>query len=175
MKAGFILKQNIEALLRARNQTQKDLAHWCRRTEAWLSAALTKETRGIPVKYLDRIADFFGLATYQLFQPGILPLTERRRTTRRLQADRRLSALGAQMRESVGQLMSTLTAEDVALLLRVRSLPTGDRQLVEDSIRALPSGRRRGSSAARRADLAGPVDVSMIAKSLPKNRGAGES
>ena len=46
----------------------------------------------MPLKYLDRIADFFGIATYQLLQPGISPLTERRSgLDRRLGRDRRIS------------------------------------------------------------------------------------
>jgi transcriptional regulator with XRE-family HTH domain len=92
MKAPRLLKQNIDRLLRARGQTRKDLAMYCHRTESWVSQIFTKEDRGIPLKYLDRIADFFGLATYQLFQPGISPLTERRSgRERRSGMDRRIS------------------------------------------------------------------------------------
>ena len=94
LKALPLLKANIDALLRARHQDQKDLAQYCRRSEGWLSAALRKEDRGLPVKYLDRIADFFGIATYQLFQPGITPLLERRsKVARRQTPDRRISNL----------------------------------------------------------------------------------
>lgn len=92
MKASQLLKQNIDRLLRARGQTRKDLAMYCRRTESWISQIFTQEDRGIPLKYLDRIADFFGLATYQLFQPGISSLTERRTgRERRSGMDRRIS------------------------------------------------------------------------------------
>lgn len=91
MKANLLLKQNIRALLTARHQQQKDLAQWCRCTEGWLSHILNSNTRGIPLKYLDRIADFFGIATYQLLQPGITPLTERRsKLARRSGNDRRV-------------------------------------------------------------------------------------
>jgi hypothetical protein len=93
LKAPLLLKHNIDSLLRARGQTRKELAIWCRRTESWISQIFTESTRGIPLKYLDRIADFFGIATYQLFQPGISPLTERRSGfDRRKVRDRRLSA-----------------------------------------------------------------------------------
>jgi hypothetical protein len=92
MKANLLLKTNIDALLRARGQTRKDLAMWCRRTESWISKAFRDPNRSIPLRYFDRIADFFGLATYQLFQPGITPYTERRSgKERRSGIDRRLS------------------------------------------------------------------------------------
>lgn len=77
MKAKRLLAENINALLRARSQTQHDLAQWCFHKDAWLSYFLAGK-RGILLKDLDRIADFFGLATYQLFQPGIARSTERR-------------------------------------------------------------------------------------------------
>ena len=92
MKAHYLLKQNIDTLLRARGQKRRELAAWCRRSESWLSQIFIDEERNIPLKYLDRIADFFGLATYQLFQPGISPLTERRKgLDRRVRPDRRVS------------------------------------------------------------------------------------
>jgi hypothetical protein len=92
MQANLLLKTNIDALLRARGQTRKDLAFWCRRTESWISKAFRDPNRSIPLRYFDRIADFFGLATYQLFQPGITPYTERRsKRERRSGIDRRLS------------------------------------------------------------------------------------
>jgi hypothetical protein len=93
LKAHELLKHNIDALLRARGQTRPELARWCRRSRSWLDKAFSEERREIPLKYLDRIADFFGIATYQLFQPGISPLTERRAgTERRRLRDRRMSA-----------------------------------------------------------------------------------
>jgi transcriptional regulator with XRE-family HTH domain len=95
LKAHLLLKSNVDALLHARGQTRKELAVYCRRTESWISQIFTKQERNIPLKYLDRIADFFGIATYQLFQPGITPLTERRRgADRRSGRDRRLSRAG---------------------------------------------------------------------------------
>lgn len=92
VKAVALLKHNIDALLKARGQTRRDLARWCRRSEGWLSQIFSDDERNLPLKYLDRIADFFGLVTYQLFQPGISPLTERRVMTRRSGRDRRISA-----------------------------------------------------------------------------------
>jgi len=103
MQANLLLKTNIDALLRARGQTRKDLAMWCRRTESWISKAFRDPNRSIPLRYFDRIADFFGLATYQLFQPGITPYTERRSgKERRSGMERRLShvdRIRSQMRE----------------------------------------------------------------------------
>jgi transcriptional regulator with XRE-family HTH domain len=93
--ASFILSKNIRALLEARHQTQRDLAEWCRFDESWMSKLLsaTDAAKGLPLKHLDRIADFFGLATYQLFQPGISGITERRSgQDRRSGHDRRISA-----------------------------------------------------------------------------------
>lgn len=95
LKASRLLELNIDALLRARGQKRTDLAKWCRRSDGWLSKILSEDQaakRGLPMKYLDRIADFFGIATYQLFQPGISPLTERRNGfDRRKLRDRRVS------------------------------------------------------------------------------------
>ena len=92
MHAHLLLKRNIDSLLKARNQTRHDLAMWCRRTDPWLSKILDPNgKRGLPLKYLDRIADFFGISAYQLLQPGISPLMERRKGDRRSGVDRRLS------------------------------------------------------------------------------------
>lgn len=90
MKAQRLLAENIAALLRERGQKQKDLAAWCRHSEVWISAILSGK-RSAHLKDLDRIADFFGIATYQLFQPGISRFTERRKgVERRTGHDRRV-------------------------------------------------------------------------------------
>jgi hypothetical protein len=138
MKASALLKQNIDALLKARGQTQHDLAVWCRRSDGWLSKILAdepdiKKARGLPLKYLDRIADFFGLATYQLFQPGIGPLTERRsRVSRRSGRDRRISAGVAPVTVSG----PTLSADEAGLVARARQLKYGEWQHVSHWIDA---------------------------------------
>jgi len=91
LKATYVLKQNIDALLSARGYKRKDLAVWCHRTKSWLSQIMSKPDRNIPIEYLDRISAFFGLETYQLFQPGIARTTERRAgTDRRVGQERRL-------------------------------------------------------------------------------------
>ena len=98
MRANALMKGNVDALLRARGQTRKDLAQWCRRGESWISKIMKEERREFPMKYFDRIADFFGIATYQLLQPGITALHERRKRPRRLVPDRRVSHVQAVIR-----------------------------------------------------------------------------
>lgn len=92
LRANLLLKQNIDGLLHDRGYTRKDLAQWCHRTEGWISKIFRKGEREIPLKYLDRIADFFGLQAWQLFQPGITRASERRkRLDRRQRAERRVA------------------------------------------------------------------------------------
>lgn len=92
LKANLLMKANIDALLTARGQTRRSLARWCRCSDAWIAKIMSDDSREFPMKYFDRIADFFGIATYQLLQPGISPLTERRnRSERRSGRDRRIS------------------------------------------------------------------------------------
>lgn len=90
MRADRLIAQNIGALLHARRDKHKDLAQWCHHTETWISQILKGE-RAVQLYDLDRIADFFGIATYQLLQPGISHLTERRKGERRSGRDRRIS------------------------------------------------------------------------------------
>ena len=78
MRATLLLKENVQDLLRRHGYTQRDLAQYCRCTESWLSHIYADADRAIPSKYLDSIADFFGLAVYQLFLPGVSRSTERR-------------------------------------------------------------------------------------------------
>ena len=86
--------------------------------------------RGVPLKHLDRIADFFGIATYQLLQPGISPLTERRSgRERRTGHDRRVSMAG-QKRVHTPDL-ETVTAYERTLLTTIRRLDSGDRKHLE--------------------------------------------
>ena len=103
IRAVQLLRENIGALLAERRLKQKDLASWCGHSEAWISAFL-REEREIPVKELDRIADFFALATYQLFQPGISRSTERRHAQRRVGRDRRVSQDRRIMRQTAAEL-----------------------------------------------------------------------
>ncbi len=114
LKASRLLESNIDALLKARRQSRHDLARYCRRSDGWLSKILSDDAetkRGLPLKYLDRIADFFGIATYQLFQPGISPLTERRTgVSRRSGRDRRISNAVLSQRPGDVDLMDVIRA-----------------------------------------------------------------
>ena len=96
--ALYLLRRNITDLLRARHETQKSLAFAVGHDKSWLNKFLNGG-RGIQMKELDRIADFFGLAPYQLFQPGITGLTERRGATdRRSGRERRVGHVAREMR-----------------------------------------------------------------------------
>jgi transcriptional regulator with XRE-family HTH domain len=158
MKAELLLKQNVKTLLKARRLSQHDLAMWCHRSDAWLSKILgdeetstAAEDRGLPLKYLDRIADFFGVAAYQLFQPGITPLSERRKAgERRKFRDRRVRTLAQP--EPIYSENLPLSPEDIALLLRVRLLSRQDRADIVKTIerhaeRASPRRKRSAGSA----------------------------
>jgi transcriptional regulator with XRE-family HTH domain len=143
MKANLLLKQNIKALLRGRGQTQRDLAQWCRRSETWISHIFTSDTRGVPLKYLDRIADFFGIATYQLLQPGITPLTERRAHTRRTGADRRVADVTHLLRDHEP------AGADRSLITEVLRLDRADRTILLAQLAELKRQRTGASSTER--------------------------
>lgn len=88
LRADHLLAENIRTLLSVRGIDDSALAVWCGHKPAWISKILSLE-RGVPVKELSKIADFFGLTVSQLFSPGISPLTERRKGERRGVVDRR--------------------------------------------------------------------------------------
>ena len=146
MKASYLLRQNIKTILKARGQAAHDLAVWCRMDDSWISKILSDgpddRARGIPLKHLDRIADFFGLSVYQLFQPGISPLTERRNgLDRRSGQDRRISGRRADL-PTVRQL--SVTPEDEALIERVHALTYEQYQHVLGWIDVARFGRSSG-------------------------------
>jgi hypothetical protein len=139
LRAHELLKQNIDTLLKARGQSRAELAKWCGRSRSWLDKAFSEPDREIPLKYLDRIADYFGFATYQLLQPGITALTERRSGhQRRSGRDRRISAASA--------VAEPRTAVDLMDLIRAISLEGRQRaipvltDILNDELREL---RRR--------------------------------
>jgi transcriptional regulator with XRE-family HTH domain len=88
LRADLLLARNIRALLNRRGVEDSALAAWCGHRPAWLSKILSGE-RGIQVKDLGKVADFFGLDIHQLFFYGIDPLLERRKAERRSGKDRR--------------------------------------------------------------------------------------
>lgn len=90
LRAPEIMRRNVTDLLLERHHTQTDLASWLGRGKSWINKFLNGH-REIRLTDLDRIADFFGLATYQLFQPGIGSSSERRSgRERRCGRDRRV-------------------------------------------------------------------------------------
>lgn len=129
MTAANVLRANIVELLEIHHQQQTDLAQWCKHSDAWLSAFLRGE-RDIPLKDLDRIADLWGLATYQLFQPGVSRRTERRSGADRRQArERRIGAKVREMKDLQAAITPArragleLSAQERDLLERLRTLP----------------------------------------------------
>src|SRR3990167_4215581 len=151
MKANLLLKHNIDTLLNARRQTRHDLAVWVRQStdkkkvDPWISQIFTQQDREFQLKYLDRIADFFGIAVYQLFQPGISPFTERRKgTQRRSGRDRRLSA--NVLSEKPG---------DVDVMSLIRALSTHGRQRALEHLVDLVNDELRGPQT-RSGDGDGP-------------------
>lgn len=141
MKASYLFKKNIETLLSRRGHTRHDLAFYCRRSDAWLSKILGNSDRNLPLKYLDRIADFFGLAPYQLFQPGISPLTERRNGhDRRSGLDRRISARNRTVPMSPIRQID-ISPEDEALLAEIKSLTYEEAQRLRHWVSVVKLGR----------------------------------
>lgn len=99
MRAQHILRENIKALLRIRGENSVSLARWLGHQKSWINKILNGH-RDMQIEDFDRVADFFGVATYQLFQPGISPMTERRSgRDRRKVAERRI---GHTLREMHG-------------------------------------------------------------------------
>ena len=88
-RADVLLSTNIRALLRTRGLDDQALAIWCGHKPAWISKILNGE-RGVKIRDLGKIADFFGLTVAELFQHGIDPLTERRKAERRSGTERRI-------------------------------------------------------------------------------------
>jgi len=90
MKAARRLAENVVELLGRERFSQHDLAQWCRKSDPWVSQFLRGE-RNWQLDDLDRVADMFGLQTYQLFIPGISARSERRvGLERRSRKDRRV-------------------------------------------------------------------------------------
>lgn len=90
MKARLLLARNIHAILTARKESQTALALWCHKKVSWINKILAGR-RPMHIDDFDRVADFLGISVYQLFQPGVSALTERRRPgDRRKKQDRRI-------------------------------------------------------------------------------------
>ncbi len=159
MRANELMKHNILALLRGRHQTQRDLAQWCRRSDAWIGKILKEERREFPMKYWDRIADFFGISVYQLIQPGISQLTERRRAQRRSATERRLRNIAGEPHRSA--------ISDQSLIREVLNLDADDRVEI---VRLLAQTKRRNIAVPNTGEQTLGQDVDA-----PPTTGAGVS
>ena len=137
MKANPLIKGNIDTLLRVRHQTRKDLAVWCFKSESWISKIFREARREFSFKDLDRIAEFFGIAAYQLLQPGISPLTERRSgLERRSRQDRRLG-------HPLRHMLDVGATIDAAHPRRTLSGTQDDREDARSAAASLPDSLRR--------------------------------
>jgi hypothetical protein len=150
MKANALMKRNIDALLTERRLSRKDLAQWCYRGESWISKIMKEDRREFPMKYWDRIADFFGVAPYQLLQPGIGGVAERRRAERRSGKDRRVSALNQRVRISLSEAVASLSQTDVADMIRLKALSAESREAARIAMQEL---ERSEQQAVRRGHI----------------------
>lgn len=90
LKAAEQLRRNLEYLLMARKETQVALAFATGIDKSTINKFL-KGTRELQLADLDKVADYFGVETHQLFQPGISRFGERRSgIDRRAGKDRRI-------------------------------------------------------------------------------------
>lgn len=89
LRGIYVLRENLVALMRTRGMTQDELARAVGRKKSWLNKFL-KGSRQIQIVDIDRMADYLGVSTYQLFQPGVSRFAERRVGERRTGQDRRL-------------------------------------------------------------------------------------
>lgn len=140
LKVNVLMKRNIDALLKRRGFSRRDLARYLRHTndkkaDTWLSHIM-KETsvRELPLKYWDRAADYLGVSTYQLLQPGIGGAATERRCgmDRRKGIERRV---GASLPERPGDV-------DVMQIIRVLSRP-GREKAVGELMKILDQELRR--------------------------------
>lgn len=181
MKATLLLKQNIDHLLKRRGQTRREMAMWtlqtveATRADSWASHLFGKagyHTKHIPSEYLGRIASFFGLQVYQLFQPGISPLTERRSgADRRTTGDRRLSARARGV--TTPRLSVSVSAEDEVVLADLRELSYEDYQRVKGWIAVARLARSSGQETApppvpRASDQPPPAPAARSRKTRKK-------
>ena len=155
-KSLYILRENIRFLLNDRHQDQKALAEWCGHDKSWMNKFLN-EGRGIRVGDFDRIADFFGLATYQLFQPGISRVTERRKSERRINRERRIGVdgrLASHLQSEANKFPRFSRRADYDL----SALPPAVRAIIEKAdrdIAAYEEKAARGQTSSPRKRIAG--------------------
>jgi hypothetical protein len=176
MKALALLKHNIDAILKERRQTRRDLAQYVRQSfdnkkiDPWISHIFTDADAEFQMKYLDRIADFFGVTVYQLFQPGISHLTERRKSERRTGRERRLGTVQHRIRARVAETTGTVTDEDVSDLLFLKRLGESSRATIRERMHELErsahqtAARGRGRRHAETAPGASTVPANQASR-----------
>jgi transcriptional regulator with XRE-family HTH domain len=90
------IRENVKHLLKARGIDQKDLAFAIHKHPTTINKFL-KGTREVQLGDLDAMADVLGVDVYQLFQPGLSSVTERRHHERRVGLERRVGPTKRQM------------------------------------------------------------------------------
>jgi hypothetical protein len=147
MRARLLLARNIHACLIARGENQTALAVWCRKKSSWINKILAGK-RPMHIDDFDRVADFLGIGVYQLFQPGISALTERRRRAdRRKGRERRIGHAERMivLRDSIGprEQHETTAAKSAADITAEIQALVADFAARANSLLAPPDARRQ--------------------------------
>lgn len=145
LRALYLLRENIGALLAARKESQASLAQYCGHQKAWINKFLNDQDavqgRGVSIPDLDKIAGFFGLQTFQLFQPGISALTERRSAAdRRMGHERRIGHSGRQLaglRAELNKLPAIASAHGSQTAARPSALPPAIQRIIAEAERQI--------------------------------------
>lgn len=179
-KTSEQLRQNITALFAARKETPSQLAFALKKHRSWMTRFLNGERHELQLKDLDKIAEFFGVATYQLFQPGISALTERRRATeRRSGRDRRVGHTQRAMLGTVAGELARVRSNGQTQHGETTTTPPDTRQrlkaLVAEfdqraaEILAPPKAKPRGQAAIDREERAeGTPGVRPVSRPRPR-------
>lgn len=154
LSALYLLRRNIQTLLTTRGESQERLAWSLGHKKSWINKFLNDQ-REIQLKDLDGIAEFFGVATYQLFQPGVSELTERRSgRERRSGKDRRISAqtrMARDLEKGIRRHIKEVPADPVTTQIRAIMEDTETRVS-----RVLSAANAGGQAATTRRALPAP-------------------
>lgn len=77
------IRTNLLALLHRDRVTPAALSFACGHNRSWMSRFLQRKRHELQLADLDRIADFFAVATYDLFRPSAGSITDRRKIRER--------------------------------------------------------------------------------------------
>lgn len=159
-KALIVLKRNLAHLLTDRKENQATLARAVGHSKAWINKFLndTTDRTEIKIKDVDQLASFFGVEPYQLFQPGISRLTERRTgVERRSGRERRIGAQGRQLaglRTELNKVPSMASLHGSQTSSRPSASPEPIQRILartEAEIHAFYAGRQAPTSRVSRA------------------------